>query len=99
MTEAQRALLARLVDEIVARYRPEIADPARAAIDVDDLSFAWLGATAEGAPYYFRLVGGDFVYEFDATGPDGGHIHTVWRDKADDFGAAALARHYESQPH
>jgi hypothetical protein len=99
MTEEQRALLARLVEEIVARYRPEIAEPARAAIDLGALSFAWMGATAEGAPYYFRLVGGDFVYEFDAAGPDGGHIHTVWRDKADDFGEDALARHYEAHPH
>ncbi len=99
MTNEQRAALSRLVDEIVARYRPEVAAAERAAIDLDQLSFAWMGATAEGAPHYFRLVSGDFVYEYDATGPDGSHIHSVWRDKADDFGAGALARHYEAHPH
>jgi hypothetical protein len=99
MNRAQRALLSALLDEIVARYRPEIAEAERAAIDIGDLSFAWMGATAEGQPYYFRIAGEEFVYELDATGPDGNHIHTVWRDKADDFGAEALARHYEVHPH
>ena len=99
MSPEQRALAVRLLDEIVGRYRPEIAEAQRAAIDVDDLSFAWMGSTEEGAPYYFKLVGDTFVYEYDASGPDGNHVHTVWRDRADDFGAAALERHYAAEEH
>jgi hypothetical protein len=99
MTRGQRALLGALIDEIVARFRPEIAAVERAAIDDDDLSFAWMGATEEGQPYYFRIAGARFVYEFDATGPAGDHVHSVWRDRSDDFGADALARHYAVHPH
>jgi hypothetical protein len=99
MNRGQRVLLTALVEEILARYRPEIAEAERAGVDIGDLAFAWMGATEEGRPYYFRIAGEEFVYEFDATGPDGNHIHSVWRDKADDFGADALARHYAVHPH
>jgi hypothetical protein len=99
MTEAQRGLLATLIDEIAARYRDEIAEPEKAAIGIDGLSFAWMGSTVEGAPYYMRLAGPSFVYELDVSGPDGNHIHTVWRDPEDDFGEAALERHYTEHPH
>jgi hypothetical protein len=99
MNAQQRALLIALLDQVIERYRPEIADAERAAIDADDLSFAWMGPTEVGAPYYFRIVGDDFVYEFDAAQDNGNHAHSVWRDKSDDFGAAALALHYADEQH
>lgn len=99
MNDGQKALLEALLDQVIERYRPEIAEVERAAIDVDDLSFAWMGPTEVGSPYYFRMVGDDFVYEFDAAQDNGNHAHSVWRDKSDDFGAAALARHYGEEPH
>src|SRR5690606_22295918 len=77
MTPEQRVLLEALLDQVIARYRPEIADAERAAIDTDDLSFAWMGPTDVGAPYYFRIVGADFVYEFDAAQDNGNHAHSV----------------------
>jgi hypothetical protein len=99
MTDEQKRLLEALLDEVIARYRSEIAEAERAAIDVDDLSFAWMGPTEEGTPYYFRIVGESFVYEFDAAQDNGNHAHSVWRDKEDDFGAASLERHYQEHPH
>lgn len=99
MTDGQKALLEALLDEVIARYRHEIAEAERAAIDVDDLSFAWMGPTEPETPYYFRIVGAEFVYEFDAAQDNGNHAHSVWRDKNDDFGAASLERHYQEHPH
>ncbi len=99
MSDEQRLLLRDLVEEVLSRYRPEIADAERGAIIFDDLSFAWMGATAPGAPHYFRVASPTFVYEYDASGPDGNHVHSVWRDPADDFGGTALARHYGEEPH
>ncbi len=99
MSDAQRALLSDLIEQVLGRYRPEIANAARAAMELDSLSFAWMGPAEVGAPYYFRITGGDFVYEFDAAQDNGNHAHTVWRDKSDDFGATILARHYAGGGH
>lgn len=99
MTDAQRLLLRDLVDLVLTRYRFEIAEVERQSIVFDELAFAWMGATAEGAPHYFRIASPTFVYEYDATGPDGNHVHSVWRDPQDDFGEGALARHYGDGEH
>jgi hypothetical protein len=99
MAGEQQLLLRDLMEEVLDRYRFEIAESQRQSIIFDDLSFAWMGATEEGAPHYFRVSSPTFVYEYDATGPDGNHVHSVWRDPADDFGDAALAEHYEGHPH
>jgi hypothetical protein len=37
--------------------------------------------------------------EFDNTQNNANHIHTVWRDPANDFGGDVLRRHYEQMPH
>lgn len=99
MDDAQRALLSGLLDEVTGRYRDEIAQAERGAVPIDSLSFAWMGPVEEGAAYYYRVTGDDFVYEFDAAQDNGNHAHTVWRDRSDDFGARALERHYAEGGH
>lgn len=99
MTDEQRLLLRDLVEGVLDRYRFEVREVERQSIIFDELSFAWMGATAPGAPHYFRVSSPSFVYEYDATGPDGNHIHTVWRDPQDDFGEHALAAHYGEGEH
>ena len=64
------------------------------AIDAKALSFAWMGATERGAPHYFRLQGADFVFEFDNVQDNGNHVHSVWRNKSEDFGMKLLGEHY-----
>ena len=52
------------------------------------------GGTRRGEPHYYRIQGSHIVVEYDNTQRDANHVHSVWRDPADDFGAGALARHY-----
>jgi hypothetical protein len=99
MTDEQRLLLRDLVELVLDRYRFEIAQAQRDRIVFDALTFAWMGSREEGAPYYFRISSPAFVYEFDASGPDGNHVHSVWRDPENDFGEDALARHYGEGAH
>jgi hypothetical protein len=94
LTAAQRLLVRRIIDEVVTTYRPEVSTAYLERIDLDDLSFAWMGSTENRAPHYYRLQGSDFVFEFDNAQDDGNHIHSVWRSIAGDYGADLLGDHY-----
>lgn len=75
-------------------YRPELVAQYREGVDVKALRFAWLGSIEPGKPHYYRIQGGDFVFEYDNVQDDANHIHTVWRDREADFGEDLLAKHY-----
>jgi hypothetical protein len=94
MDDSQRVLVRRLVDEVISRYRPEISDAYLQSIDLDELTFAWMGSVERRAQYYYRLQGGDFMFELDNAQDNGNHIHSVWRNPTDDFGDDLLADHY-----
>ncbi len=99
LNEVQQHWVSRILTEVVNNYSDEIARQYREQIDVDSLSFAWMGATEEGAPHYFRLQGGDFLFEYDNVQNDANHVHSVWRSKSNDFGRNVLADHYLSSAH
>ena len=52
------------------------------------------GAAEVGGPHYYRVQGASLLAEYDNTQNDANHIHAVWRDRVDDFGADLLRRHY-----
>jgi hypothetical protein len=99
MSTAQLELLDELLAAVFDNYRDEIAEAGRARISLKDLHFAWMGSIDPSRPHYFRIQGETFVYEYDAAQDNGNHVHTVWRDRDDDFGAATLQRHYREQAH
>jgi Protein of unknown function (DUF3500) len=91
----QRALVAALLQEVLGTYRPEIAARYWAQIDLNELSFAWIGSLQRKQPHYYRIQGADFLYEYDNAQGNGNHIHAVWRSRAGDFGDDLLKRHYQ----
>ena len=60
----------------------------------DNLCFAWAGGTLPGERHYFRVQGPTLLIEHDNTQGNGNHIHSAWRNPADDFGDDVLAEHY-----
>ena len=92
----QRHLVQRILDEVVTTYRPEVSSAYLKTIDIDELSFAWMGSLQRRRPHYYRLQGSDFVFEFDNVQNDANHIHSVWRSKSGDFGDDLLLEHYQS---
>lgn len=92
----QRQMVQRLLDEVVTTYRPEISGAYLKTIDVDGLSFAWMGSVNRREPHYYRLQGADFVFEYDNVQDNANHVHTVWRSKSGDFGDDLLPDHYQS---
>jgi hypothetical protein len=97
MTAAQQEMLIRLVGEYIQRMPEEIAEIEQAKLQqrpLDGLHFAWAGGLERRQPHYYRLQGPRFLIEYDNTQNEVNHIHTVWRDPEDDFGAHLLAQHY-----
>jgi hypothetical protein len=98
MTAAQQRLLMTLVENYAYRLRNELADDDLAKIGAADFKkiyFAWAGGTEPGQPHYYRLHGPTFLVEYDNVQNNANHVHTVWRDAANDFGEDLLKAHYD----
>jgi hypothetical protein len=61
---------------------------------LEGIYFAWAGGQKHREPHYYRVQGPGLLIEYDNTQNDANHIHSVWRDPTDDFGAGLLAQHY-----
>jgi hypothetical protein len=92
----RRAAMERLIRHYLDRARPEVADETWARIlaaGLGDASFAWAGSDALGRGHYYAVRGPTFLIEYDNTQNGANHIHSVWRELANDWGADLLAAH------
>jgi hypothetical protein len=98
----QQAQLIKLIATYVRRFRAEVADGDMRKIQqagLEKVRFAWFGSLVRGGKHYYRVQGPTFLLEYDNTQNDANHIHSVWRDFANDFGDDMLRQHYEQSPH
>jgi vacuolar-type H+-ATPase subunit F/Vma7 len=101
MTAAQRKLL----DDLLAEYVNNLPEPLstqrrdRIKQAGTNLFFAWAGVVERGGPHYYRVQAPGFLVEYDNTQNNANHIHCVWRDFTDDWGADLLEQHYKESPH
>ncbi len=107
MTQTQRLLLIRVIEEYVYNYKHDIAHEQMHRImasGMDDIYFAWAG-TGEAEPYYYRVHGPTVIIEFTNMYPPGqtsgpiNHIHTVFREPGNDYAEDLLRKHLEESPH
>ena len=82
-----------LVMEIIHKYLDTLPDLVAAphldrlqAAGFENITFAWAGPLEAQRPHYYRLQGPTFLLEHDNSRNSGTHIHSVWRDFAEDFG-------------
>jgi hypothetical protein len=97
MRPAQREILDVLVGEYIHRLPDEIAEIESAQLaerGLQALHFAWAGGLERRQGHYYRIQDTRFLIEYDNTQNDANHIHSVWRDPANDFGAQLIAQHY-----
>ncbi len=90
MSATQRALLRALIATFAEGFADDLRDARMARVRAgsdETLFFAWAGATVRGKQFYYRIQGAQFLIEFDASQDGGNHLHTVWRDFRQDFGA------------
>jgi hypothetical protein len=94
----QREALVRLVEEYARAMRADVADEELRrlhAAGLERVHFAWAGPLDPGHAHYYRIHGPTVLIEFDNTQNDANHIHTVWHDPRNDFGADLLRAHYQ----
>lgn len=100
LDDAQVTSLVDLVAMFADRLPPEVAFAERDRVEAagaENLAFAWAGGLERGARHYFRIQGPDLLIEHDNTQGGGNHVHSVWRNPANDFGDDILAAHYRGQ--
>lgn len=98
MNDAQKDLLGRLLCVYTTRNLPDHHGAGAVpwlVEGLDAIHFAWAGGAEPGQGHYYRLHGKSFVIEYDNTQNGANHIHTVWHDLRNDFGADLLRKHYE----
>ncbi len=98
MSSGSKQTLQTLVKWYANRLRPELAEIDLKQIEQagwEKVYFSWAGGIEPGVGHYYRLHGPTFLVEFDDTQNNANHIHTVWRDAANDFGEDILRHHYD----
>jgi len=89
----QQTMLLDLVREWVGIVNDALAEPRMAEITASlrDTYFAWSGPTTNGSAAYFRVQGPTLVIEY-APQNSVDHIHTIYRDPTNDYGAKFARR-------
>jgi hypothetical protein len=93
LSPAQQAMLVDIVHEWAGIVTDAFAEPRMAEIraNLSQTYFAWSGPTNNGAAAYFRIQGPTLVIEYaPQNGVD--HIHTIYRDPTNDYGAKIVRK-------
>ena len=89
LNAAQQAMLLDLAHEWVGILNDEAAAERMSEIKANlaRTYFAWSGATENGGIAYFRIQGPTVLIEYAPQQGDLDHIHTIYRDPTNDYGA------------
>jgi hypothetical protein len=88
LTAKQQEMLLDLAKEWAAIVTDAFATPRMAELraNLPQTWFAWSGPTTSGSQAYFRIQGPTLVIEYAPQG-SADHIHTIYRDPTNDYGA------------
>jgi len=88
LSPAQQTLLIDIVREWAGIITDAFAEPRMAEIrsNLAQTYFGWSGPTTNGSGAYFRIQGPTLVIEYAPQGSID-HIHTIYRDPTNDYGA------------
>jgi hypothetical protein len=89
----QKSMLLDLVHEWIGMARDDEATRrmAEIAADLDATRFAWSGPTMNNTAAYFRIQGPSVFIEY-APQDSAEHVHTIYRDPSNDYGAKIHGR-------
>jgi hypothetical protein len=88
LSPAQQTILLDIVREWAGIMNNAFSTPRLTEIraDLPRTYFAWSGPTTAGSTAYFRIQGPTVVIEYSPQG-SADHIHTIYRDPTNDYGA------------
>jgi len=94
MNPNQQAMLLDIVHEWVGILNDEAATAKMAEIksNLSKTYFAWSGATTNGGLAYYRIQGPTVIIEYAPQQGDLEHIHTIYRDPTNDYGAGLVKK-------
>jgi hypothetical protein len=101
MDAGQQRLLWLLVQEFVGNADFDAAEAHLALVQQNwaETYFSWMGPPPDPTSrYYFRVHGPRILIEYDVQEPltnNGGHVHAITRDPANDYGMDWLGLHYQ----
>jgi hypothetical protein len=89
MNANQQAMLLDIVHEWVGILNDAGATAKMAEIkaNLPKTYFAWSGSTTNGGLAYYRIQGPTVIIEYAPQQGDVDHIHTIYRDPTNDYGA------------
>ena len=110
LSDAQRRLLLTLVGTYVGWARDGHAAVKLTEVEahLDETHFAWMGATGDDGPFYYRVQSPVVLIEFDHhpgivfdnLAPSPHHIHSIIRTpNGGDYGTDLLRQHHERFDH
>ncbi|MCF8262045.1 MAG: DUF3500 domain-containing protein [Melioribacteraceae bacterium] len=104
LTTKQKDILMMLIKEYINNLEHEKSHKYLSKIEesgIDEIYFAWIGSYEIRKPNYYIINGPNFIIEYDNAGfnNDGNHIHSIWREKGNDFGEDILKTHYLKHKH
>ena len=92
LSEPQREMLLDLASEWVGIQEERVAQAKMDEIkgNISETWFAWSGSTEKGRAAYFRIQGPTVIIEYapQGSGNPPMHIHTMYRDPTNDYGAS-----------
>ena len=93
LNTAQQAMLLDLAHEWVGILNEEAASAKMDELkaNLPGTYFAWSGATNNGGLAYYRIQGPTAIIEYAPQQGDLDHIHTIYRDPTNDYGAKLVA--------
>jgi hypothetical protein len=104
LTPEQKVYLEYIIEEYVNNLEHEKAHEYMHKFEqsgIDEIWFGWIGSFEPQKPHYYVVNGPDFLIEYDNRGfqDNGNHIHSIWREKGNDFGEDILKTHYMEHKH
>lgn len=92
MTDDQRSALLQLMGHYAGLVNDAAAAARKAEVEegLDETYLAWYGSTTQGEAAYFRVTGPTIVIEYSPQSMGGDaadHIHGIYRDPTNDYGA------------
>ena len=94
LAAAQQQALLDLVREWAGIINDAFAEPRMAEIktNLPNTYFAWSGPTTNGSAAYFRVQAPTLIVEYAPQQGSVDHIHTIYRDPTNDYGAKFTAK-------
>lgn len=104
LNEGQQKILHYLIEEYIGNLDQEKAEEYLAKLHARGMSevyFAWIGSYEPMKAHYYVIHSPDFLIEYDNIGflDNANHIHTIWREKGNNFGEDILKKHRLDHKH